>query len=94
MPKVSTQLLVDPIVKERVEALALVRGQLQADVLRRLVEAALPEMEAESKSELAELYELLDGMKVGRERAMDAMLKAKLPIAALRGRKRFPLPLG
>jgi hypothetical protein len=94
MPKVSTQLLVDPIVKEKVEALAIVQDRLQADVLRRLVEAALPEMEAEHVKDLDELYELLDGMKVNRERAMAAMLKAKLPIAALRGRKRFPLPLG
>jgi hypothetical protein len=94
MAKRSTQLLVDPPVKQRIEALALVRGQLQSDTLRRMVEHVLPAFEAENVSELEELYELLDGMKVDRGRALEAMLKAKLPVAALRGRKRFPLPLG
>lgn len=92
--KVSTQLLVDPSVKQRVMALAVVRDQLQADTLRRLVEAALLTEETSSATGLAELMELLDGMKVDHGRALDAMLKAKLPLAALRGRKRFPLPLG
>jgi hypothetical protein len=93
MPKVSTQLLVDPAVRERVQALAIVRGQLQADVLRRLVEAALPILEKASADELAELHANLNTMKVHKPHALDAMLKAKLPPAALRGRKRFPLPL-
>lgn len=94
MAKVSTQLLVDPAVKQRIEALALVRGQLQADVLRRMVEARLVTEEKAVKDELTELVSLLDGMNVDRGRAVEAMLKAKLPLAALRGRKRFPLPLG
>lgn len=94
MAKVSTQLLVDPAVKQRIEALALVRGQLQADVLRRMVERVLVTEERESKTELKELAEKLDTMKVDRGRAVEAMLKAKLPLAALSGRKRFPLPLG
>jgi len=94
MAKVSTQLLVDPRVKERLMALSLVREQLQADTLRRIVEDALPAEELKQAGELEELYGLLDGMKVDRTRALDAMLKAKLPIGALRGRKRFPLPLG
>jgi len=93
MPKVSTQLLVDPLIKERISALALVRGQLQADVLRRMVEQALPTAEAESAAVLNELAETLDRMGVDRGRAVEAMLKAKLPLAALKGRKRFPLPL-
>lgn len=94
MAKVSTQLLVDPAVKQRIEALALVRGQLQADVLRRMVEARLVTEEKAVKDEMAELFALLDGMNVDRGRAVEAMLKAKLPLAGLRGRKRFPLPLG
>lgn len=94
MPKVSTQLLVDPVVRERVQALALVRGQLQADVLRRLVERALPLLERESSKELAELNALLEGFKVHKPDALEAMLKSKTPPAALHGRKRFPLPLG
>lgn len=94
MAKVSTQLLVDPAVKQRIEALALVRGQLQADVLRRMVEARLVTEEKAVKDEMTELFTLLDGMNVDRGRAVEAMLKAKLPLAALRGRKRFPLPLG
>jgi len=94
MAKVSTQLLVDPAVKQRIEALALVRGQLQADVLRRMVESRLPAEEKVAKDDLTELMTLLDGLGVDRGRAVEAMLKAKLPVAALKGRKRFPLPLG
>lgn len=94
MAKVSTQLLVDPLIKERIQALALVRGQLQADVLRRLVEVALPLLEKQSKTELAELSELLDGFNVHKPHALEAMLRTKTPPAALVGRKRFPLPLG
>jgi len=93
MAKVSTQLLVDPAVKRRIEALALVRGRLQADELRRMVETALVREERESKADLLELYGMLDGMGVQPGKAIEAMLKAKLPVSALKGRKRFPLPL-
>lgn len=94
MAKVSTQLLVDPGVKQRIAALALVRGQLQADVLRRMVESRLVAEERESRAELKALTETLEAMNVDPGRAVEAMLKAKLPPAALKGRKRFPLPLG
>lgn len=94
MPKVSTQLLVDPVIKERIEALALVRGQLQADFLRRMVERALVVEERESRVELKELREKLAEMKVQPARAVEAMLKSKYPVSGLQGRKRFPLPLG
>jgi hypothetical protein len=98
MAKVSTQLLLNRPDKERLMAIALSAEQLQAEMLRRMVEEILPAYEERYAARLEELYALLDGMKVNRFQALDAMLKAKLGISELYAadgapRKRFPLPL-
>lgn len=105
MPKVSTQLLVDPQVKERIGALALVQGIAPADTLRRLVEAALAVAEADERIAelLSSLRDLLNGMDVAPKdhgKAVQALLSRRLGVDALYrtdGKtpwKRFPFPLG
>jgi Zn finger protein HypA/HybF involved in hydrogenase expression len=96
MAKVGTQLLLNARDRDRVRRLALVRGQLQAEMLRQLVEHALSVFETESVIELARLELQLERLEVPEERweeAVRALLVSKTPVSALSGVDRFPLPL-
>lgn len=93
--KVATQLLLRPEDKTRVQALAVIRQDSQAEVARMLVVGALPQMEASYASQLAELEIVFRGMGVEYAAGVDAMLRLKLRWADLfnadgSGKKRFP----
>ena len=96
MPKVGTQLLLNPRDRDRVRALALVRGQLQAEILRQLVEHALSVYETVSARELQDMRDQLERLGQGghgEAPAVKALLESKIPVAALRHASRFPVPL-
>jgi phage tail tape-measure protein len=96
MAKVGTQLLLNARDRDRVRRLALVRGQLQAEMLRQLVEHALSVYENMSTAELNRLNVQLERLGVPEERweeAVRALLVSKTPVSALSGVERFPLPL-
>jgi phage tail tape-measure protein len=96
MAKVGTQLLLNARDRDRVRALALVRGQLQAEMLRQLVEHALSVYEALSVAELNRLEGQLERLGVAEEEwpaAVKALLTARMNPANLRDAERFPLPL-
>ncbi len=96
MAKVGTQLLLNARDRDRVRRLALVRGQLQAEMLRQLVEHALSVYENMSTAELNRLNVQLERLGVPEERweeAVRALLVSKTPVSALSGVDHFPLPL-
>ena len=96
MPKVGTQLLLNPRDRDRVRALALVRGQLQAEMLRDLVEHALSVYEALHKRELTELQAELSRLGQGGDlspRAVQALLVSRISLPAVRRVDEFPVPL-
>jgi phage tail tape-measure protein len=96
MAKVGTQLLLNPRDRDRVRALALVRGQLQAEMLRQLVEHALSVFETVSVAELNRLEAQLERLGVEEEEwpaAVKALLSARMNPSNLRDAERFPLPL-
>ncbi len=93
MSKVGTQLLLNERDRDRVRALALVRGQLQAEMLRELVSQGLAVYESLSARELTALRDDIERLDVPASDALHALLKAKLPPAVLRGADVFPLPL-
>jgi phage tail tape-measure protein len=64
MAKVGTQLLLNARDRDRVRRLALVRGQLQAEMLRQLVEHALSVYENMSTAELNRLNVQLERLGV------------------------------
>jgi len=68
--KVQTQLLVNPITRQRADALAVVMGEPRAEILRRALEGGgLQKMELEYTSELDDLSRIgreIAGMKRGR----------------------------
>lgn len=106
MPKVSQQVLVSPMEKQDITALAIVRQESQAEIVRRLFEIALPQVKSMYASHLAELFEVLGTMNVDIEEALKEMsavrvrgdgVRRSLTISDLRTgegtwRKTFPWP--
>src|SRR6187402_3832691 len=57
--KVQTQLLVNPITRQRADALAVVMGEPRAEILRRALEGGgLGQLEREQHPVLVELYSI------------------------------------
>jgi hypothetical protein len=81
--KEGLQLLLRPADKTRVQALALVRQDSQAEVLRRLVEQALPGMEKAEDGKLASLHAALNRMGVDVETGVRAMARQRIRYAEL-----------
>ncbi len=75
--KEQTQLLIAPHLKTRLEALALLRDESQADVSRWLIEAALPMLENSHSGQLSQLREALEAMGVDYSAAVHAMFTTK-----------------
>lgn len=93
--KVGTQLLVSPHIKERGQALALVRQESVAEIWRIAVEAWLPQLETAHAGVLNQLYGVLDYQKVDRAKALQAMIEQKIRFGDLflpdgSPRARFP----
>lgn len=89
--RIGTQLLVDPEVKTRLEALAIVRGEPQAEVARQLIETALPGLERAHLDDLRELTEVAEVMTRGNLGVLTGrMVRDKLSLADVRGRRRYP----
>ena len=99
--KVGTQLLVSPHIKQRAQALAVVRQESVAEVYRVALEGGgLPALERAHAGALQELAAALEHMKVNRGEALDIMLSSKIrlddlfeedqPGGARQPRDRFP----
>lgn len=57
--KVQTQLLVNPITRQRADALAVVMGEPRAEILRRALEGGgLAALEAEQRGRLVEMLDI------------------------------------
>ncbi len=94
MPKVGTQLLLNARDRDRVRALAYVRGQLQAEMLRQLVEYALTHYEQGNAAELVALRTELARLGVREQQdeapAVSALLRERIPVGNLRYVDVFP----
>lgn len=91
--KVQTQLLVLPGVRKRLDALAVATGYPRAEMLRRMVDTALPKAERENADNLA----LLDAVagKFGMDRAglVETLERDKLRLADVEKLDAYPGPL-
>lgn len=77
--KVGTQLLVSPHIKQRAQALAVVRQESVAEVYRVALEGGgLPALERAHAGALQELTAALEHMKVNRGDALEIMLSSKI----------------
>lgn len=90
--RIATQLLVDPEVKTRMEALAIVRGEKQAEVCRRLIDLALPGLEEAHAEDLAQLREAAEAMDMDLEVLTARMMLNGLTLAAVKGLTEYPYP--
>lgn len=96
MNKVSTQLLISPHTRDRARALAIVRHESVAEVIRVALESGgLAELEGRHVEALNRLNQALAGMKVDRSEALESMVGKKLLVANLyrsdgTPRARFP----
>lgn len=93
MAKVSTQLLIEQPMKDRVVALAVVRGEAQAETLRTLVDKALPLLETTHGRELAELRDDFErlGLAGHTGDALEYMLRNGISAQAVKLMDRFPV---
>lgn len=78
MAKQGQQVLLSPHRKADILALAIVRQESQAEVVRTGVEIFVPQLQHSHASALSELYGALDRMKVDREAALEDMAEVKL----------------
>lgn len=82
--KVGTQLLMNTRSKERAQALAIVRGEAQAEMFRTLVDRALPLLEAEHADEINALLSRLRSIGADTGSAVDTLCKAKIHFETVR----------
>lgn len=81
MAKTAQQVLLSKPEKDRIRALTIVRDESQAEVVRWLVNAALPQLEHAHASVLGELENALAGMGLTgeqRTRALEEMSTVKV----------------
>ena len=78
MAKVGQQVLLSPHQKDSILALAVARGESQAEVLRRAVDIALPQLMQAHGDEVTELTAALDRMKVDKGDALEDMTSVRL----------------
>lgn len=78
MAKAAQQVLISPEEKEEILAFAIIRQESQAEIVRRLVDIALPQLKRAHESQLAELRAALAGMKVDVSEALADMAEVKL----------------
>lgn len=93
MAKVQSQLLVDEIIRDRADALALVKGTSRAEVYRMALEGGgLRQMEADYVAELERLDRLAEAMGLAGGR-LELARKAAADgyrLEDLDGRRRYP----
>lgn len=79
--------------KDRVVALAVIRGEAQAETLRVLVDRALPQLEATHGRELAELWNDFErlGLTGHASNALEYMLRNNISAQAVKLLDRFPV---
>jgi len=77
MAKLGQQILLSLPEKEGILALALVRQESQAEVARKLVSMALPQLNAGHAGILNELYDAIDKMGVERLTALQEMVTVR-----------------
>lgn len=88
--KVQSQLLVPPITRDRVDALALVRGDTRAEVYRVLIEDALPEKERTFAEGLKQLDQIAEKFKMTRTALVRRMLADKLKVEDVAEERVYP----
>jgi hypothetical protein len=93
MAKVQTQLLMAEVTRNRADAIALVRGEPRAEVLRLALEGGgLRGLEKDHAEELARLGELARTMGIAGGPLLAARAaKDGYTLAELEGRKRYPV---
>ena len=88
--RAQTQLIFSELARDRSDSLALSLGEARAEILRRLIEDALPRMEEAYAEQLAELDQIAEGMGLTRLELAARATRDKLTLSDLRGRKRYP----
>lgn len=78
MAKVGQQVLISPLEKDKILAVSIVRQESQAEVTRRLIDMALPQLEHAHDTALTELRAALAGMGVDVSDALADMAEVLL----------------
>jgi len=90
--KVQTQLLVNPITRQRADALAVVMGEPRAEILRRALEGGgLRELEIRQQAEMRDLYTQAE--RLGSEPVLEFAERAArdgFTLADLRAMEAYP----
>lgn len=91
MKKVQTQLLMSPVTRDRADALAIVRKEPRAEVLRVALEGGgLAALETQHAEALAELTTIATDMGTTRADLVARMTADKIGVEDVRGRRRYP----
>jgi hypothetical protein len=89
--KVQSQLLVSPVLRDRADALALVRAEPRAEVYRLALEGGgMAGLERDHAEGLAKLDRLAESFKMTRLELARKATDDGYTLADLEGRKRYP----
>lgn len=95
MKKVQTQLLVNPITRQRADALAVVMGEPRAEILRRAIEGGgLLALEVEHKQVLDQFYRISRRLmpKIAPIEFAERVARDGFTLADLREMTEYPEP--